>query len=139
MDDTQTESRRETAAPGRTAPAPVVRLSAEDISSIASTVAEILRRQGQREDRETTTGAGSPSTAARTDHQRSRAKQVREYLRVRGQPRNVVSTRPEGLASDETAHQEGGRSRPLRDLWIEESCPAAHQNGMRARSCTRIG
>ena len=85
-----------------------------------------------------------PARAARQwqqgqTHQRSRAKQVREYLRVWGQPRNVVSTRPEGLASDETAHQEGGRSRLLRDLWDEESCPAAHQNGMGARSCTRIG
>ena len=67
MDDTQTESGRETGAPGRAAPVPVVRLSAEDISSIASTVAEILRCQGQREDRETTSGAGGPSTAARTD------------------------------------------------------------------------
>ena len=107
----------------------------EDISSIASTVAEILRRQGQREDRQTTSGAGStggPSTATRTDLPaiQSQAGKVREYLRVGGQPRNVVATRPEGLAGNETTHQEGGRSRPLQDLWVDESCPAAHQNGM---------
>ena len=51
-------------------------------------------------------------------HQLLRAKQVREYSRVWGQPHNVVASWPGGLAGDETTYREGGRSRPHQDLCI---------------------
>ena len=135
MDDTQTESGRETAAPGRAAPAPIVRLSAEDISSIASTVAEILRRQGQREDRETTSGAGGtggPSTAASTDTPATQSKAGKGVFESGdncvmwwqpGQKAWLATRPPTGKGVGQGLFRIYG----LRNL---VRLPSAHQNGM---------
>ena len=88
-DDTQAEHGKETEAP-----APVVRLSAEDIAAIASTVAQILQRQ---EKGEPTSGAGdmgSSSTAARIDPPGTQSQSGKEVHESRGQPHCVVASRP---------------------------------------------
>ena len=87
-DDTQAEHGKETEAP-----APVVRLSAEDIAAIASTVAQILQRQ---EKGEPTSGAGdrgSSSTVASIDPPGTHSQSGKEVLESRGQPRSVVACR----------------------------------------------
>ena len=78
-DDTQAESGRETAAP-----APVVRLSAEDIVATASMVAQILQRQEEREPTSGAGGMGSPSTAARTDPPGAQSQSGKEVLESLG-------------------------------------------------------
>ena len=81
MYDTPAESGRETAAL-----APVVHLLAEDIVSIASMVAEILWRQGQREESEPTFGMGSmgSSSMARIDLPVTHSQSGKEVLKSLG-------------------------------------------------------
>ena len=64
--------------------APVVRLSAEDIASIALTLADILWRQEKRDPTSGTGGMGSPSTAVRVDPPATQSQSDEEVLKSLG-------------------------------------------------------
>ena len=78
-DDTQAESGRETVAP-----APAVRLSAEDIAAIASMVAHILQRQEEGEPTSGAGGTGSFLMAARIDPPGTQSQSGKEALESLG-------------------------------------------------------